>query len=460
MTEPDTSDAAPRASYLFDGRRITVADLLQAGRLHAGEELTFDRPRIGETHTATVTDRGWLRLNDGQELRTPSRAATAAATTGASFDGWTAWKLPDGRLLDTVRQEFLDDQAEGSAHAPQSSEDIAAAARHRWFKEARQRAEQGDPLTLTGDALRGLWTNASSGAWLVQQIHAELDNHHLRTQPAFDKVPGRTALRMLTVPSASDAPEQTEQGQPVAPADEQPEVGLSVGSLSSAMSEVASLPPDATFEQAYTLMTMDDYSQIPIMQGTRTVRGAVTWKSIAKARHINPGATLADAIVEAVVVSYKLDLMDVLPMLEESDFVLVKDDTNEITGIVTTTDVTHAYGRMATPFQLIGELDQRLRRLIADRFTIDQVNGWCSQGRSSALASFNDMSFGDYQQVLQNPDAWKQLDWNLDRKIFNKRLDEIRKIRNDLMHFNPEPFPEGAVGKIRRVIKLLRDHTD
>ena len=51
MSDP-TTDAAPdsppsRASYLLAGRRVSVSDLIEAGLLQVGEQLTFDRPRIG-----------------------------------------------------------------------------------------------------------------------------------------------------------------------------------------------------------------------------------------------------------------------------------------------------------------------------------------------------------------------------------------------------------------------------
>jgi hypothetical protein len=40
---------------------------------------------------------------------------------------------------------------------------------------------------------------------------------------------------------------------------------------------------------------------------------------------------------------------------------------------------------------------------------------------------------------------------------FIKRLDELRLIRNNVMHFNPEPRDPQAVEKLRSMLKLLRD---
>jgi len=72
------------------------------------------------------------------------------------------------------------------------------------------------------------------------------------------------------------------------------------------------------------------------------------------------------------------------------------------------------------------------------------------------LKSFDDLSMGDYQRVFENPAKWKQLAWPLDRRAFVRRLDELREIRNDIMHFNPDPLQEGTVEKVRYMLRLLR----
>jgi hypothetical protein len=60
--------------------------------------------------------------------------------------------------------------------------------------------------------------------------------------------------------------------------------------------------------------------------------------------------------------------------------------------------------------------------------------------------------------VLENPERWMKLGWPLDRATFIKRIDELRVVRNNVTHFNPEPVPEDAIEKLRFIIKLLRDY--
>jgi hypothetical protein len=102
---------ATRSAYLLDGRRVTVSDLVTGGMLAAGAALKFKRPRIGETHRAVVTDAGGIKLEDGQEFMSPSRAAAVAADIPA-MDGWHAWVVDSSRRsLDSLRQDFLDQVA-------------------------------------------------------------------------------------------------------------------------------------------------------------------------------------------------------------------------------------------------------------------------------------------------------------------------------------------------------------
>jgi len=235
------------------------------------------------------------------------------------------------------------------------------------------------------------------------------------------------------------------------------DVGLTVGNLPSALSGVLSVPPSATFDQAITTMVLNGYSQLAVLAGSHSLRGAVTWQSIAYARHASPGASFADAIVPAREARYDQELIEVLPDLEAWDFVFVRNEKNAVAGIVTTADVVGAYRELATPFFLIGELDQVLRQLIARTFTLDEVTSLCDPDDSRSVQSFDDLEMGDYQRVLENPQRWEKLGWPLDRATFIKRLDELRMVRNNVMHFNPEPVPEDTVEKLRYILKLLRD---
>jgi hypothetical protein len=66
------------------------------------------------------------------------------------------------------------------------------------------------------------------------------------------------------------------------------------------------------------------------------------------------------------------------------------------------------------------------------------------------------MTVGQYKAVLGNPDCWQQLGWPLDQAQFVKRLDEIRRVRNNVMHFNPDPPKPADVAKLRIFLDVIR----
>ncbi|MFL1430349.1 MULTISPECIES: CBS domain-containing protein [unclassified Nocardiopsis] len=462
VSNGDSSGAQARNSYLFEGRRVSIADLVEAGLLEVGTQLTFDRPRIGETHSARVTEGSMIELVDGQQFKSPSSAAVAAVGSG-SFDGWRAWVLDDGATLDTLRQRLLD------SVAAQVSDEVAvqpSTARHERLKKAREEAEQGNPLTLTVRDLLGWWGAERRGYLISEQMVAELDNHSLSTVPDFEAVNLDAQVNLVIAQMDADSERESEKGAVTVNSTASSEgedthvPGLTVGNLPSALSGVVAVSPSATFEEAITEMAVNGYSQLAVLSGARNLRGAVTWESITRARHADPSAPFSKAIIRARDVTYDQHLIDILSLLSEFDFVLVRDQTNAIAGIVTANDVAAAYGTMATPFFLIGELDQRLRRVLSGAFDIGYATNLCSPDGGRSISSFDDLSMGDYQRILQNTQAWEALGWPLDRKVFVRRIDELREIRNDLMHFNPDPVPEDAVHKIRHMIALLREYGD
>jgi CBS domain-containing protein len=281
--------------------------------------------------------------------------------------------------------------------------------------------------------------------------------HGLTTSPSFRKVTLDASVRLISAQQAAKA-----SLAPTTAQDEETDihVGLTVGNLPSALGGLASVPPTSTFEQAITIMLLNDYSQLAVLASSHILRGAVTWKSVAQARHASPSATFADAIVRAHEVRYDQELVDVLPILEAADFVFVRNEENKVAGILTTADVAHKYGETATPFILIGEIDRLLRYVISRTVDLDDVRKLCDLDGRRNLRSFDDLTMGDYQRVLENPTTWDSLAWPLHRAAFIKRLAEIREIRNDVMHFNIDGVPQHDVDKLRNMLRLLREYCE
>lgn len=104
-----SSDTSPAPSG-GNGRRTrrvragTVVDLLHAGLVHAGDELTHRQVRRGVTHTATIDEQGQLHTSAGVGA-SPSTALQKLV--GSNINGWKRWThRPSGKTLSALRDEL------------------------------------------------------------------------------------------------------------------------------------------------------------------------------------------------------------------------------------------------------------------------------------------------------------------------------------------------------------------
>ena len=480
-----------RRQHLLDGRRVRVADLLSGGFLAPGAYLRYKpRQRGGSITTATIAEDGVILLLDGREFRSPSAAASSVA--GYPLDGWHAWvteeedaTLDDLRqaLLDTALADLgqeasetraflreLDDPSGADGNDSGSSVDEETSRKIRRLaelREIRRSAEESEPRMMTVRDLIALWGARGRDSSLIGAIEADLANHGLLTDPDFRAVTleDEVTLKLAAKDDTSIVAEiprkdvsALEDGEP-STRKVRYERGLTIGNLPAANRIVESVSPNASFEQAITKMLIFDYSQLAVMSGERNLRGAVTWRSIAKVRHQNPDAQFSSAIVRAAEVSYQEDLVDVLPRLAADEFVFVRGPKGNISGIVTASDVVQTYGEMTSPFFTIGEIDQTLRWILESSVDLEMVLSLCDSDGRRGIESFSNLTMGDYQRVLENPEAWGKLDWPLDRKVFSERLKEICVIRNNIMHFNGDPLPGDVLSMLKNFLSLLREYS-
>ncbi|GAB3971619.1 CBS domain-containing protein [Plantactinospora veratri] len=457
-------ESSRRRHPLINGRRVRVSDLLDAGMLNPDQVLSYRPPHSDLLHKAVVTNRGRIRLSDGREFTTPSGAATAVNSAKA-VHGWYAWRIDtDGPFLHELRRRLLQSVADDPSEADESESPVdreGARRRFEMLNEASRRAGMGDPVSLTVRELIRLWGFEERDRDTSQQIDADLANHGLATAPDFRAVNLDRTVTLVTLPAPGDTSRSgvllgddggTLQAELTDEASA--DIGLTLGNLLSNDEPLVSVSPSASLQEAITIMRLNDFSQLAVLNTPDELHGAVSWKSIAQAQHADPGATLSGMITAAKVFDYDVRLLDVIDVLWREDFVFVRDFDGEITGIITAADVVHKYDETATPFLLIGEIDQELRRLIQNTFDLEAAQQAC--GGKKNLKGFDHMTMGQYQLVISNAECWQALGWPLDRTVFVKRLDEIRQIRNRVMHFNPDPVKAADVHKLRHFLDLIR----
>ena len=105
-------------AYTYQGRRLAVSDLIEAGFLRVGETIEYRRAREGKVFPATLTADGRVRLEDGRVFGSLSRAACELANT-AALPGWEVWTAPErgGKRLMDIRREFV----ASIQHAPEGT---------------------------------------------------------------------------------------------------------------------------------------------------------------------------------------------------------------------------------------------------------------------------------------------------------------------------------------------------
>ena len=314
-----------------------------------------------------------------------------------------------------------------------------------------------DPIELTVRELIAHWGAKRRGVWVVDRIEEDLAAKGLTTEPLFADAWIDGPVRVVAVSRAEAGGDDSaiQRAEGASPSDL--DISLRVGSLPSANTAVVSVPPDATLTLAQSLMLRYDYSQLAVMSGERELRGAISWESIAQAQLRDPRCSLARALIRTEPVELDDDLLSLIPRIVSSGFVFVRASDRRLSGIVTMADLSLEFSSLATPFFLLGEIERRLRRKIDQCFEsgeLERLRDSTDSNREVAAAS--DLTFGEYGRLIQSPENWARLGWAVDRNTFNAALDEVRQIRNEVMHFSPDQLEGWQVDSLKNFIRWLR----
>ncbi len=215
--------------------------------------------------------------------------------------------------------------------------------------------------------------------------------------------------------------------------------------------------PNASLQEAATIMLVRNFSQLPVMTNERDVKGVVSWTSIgARAAANSTGPDVQSFMDEHREISASATLFDAIRVIRESDYVLVRGPDRRIIGIVTATDIAQQFEAISTPFLLLAEIENHLRSLIAKKLTIADIKRACSSEHlPENFSAASELTFGNLVEILEHGDNWEKLNLELDRITFRNELSAINSIRNDVMHFDPDPLTDKDVAKLRNVSRLF-----
>ena len=307
------------------------------------------------------------------------------------------------------------------------------------------------------------WFGAKRRGFLkAQQIREALTGAGLSTDPDFEITFIDSEIRFCALAEAaakkehhSSTQETTSSTEPGPGIDPVPRIGL----LESANRPPVSISPDSTLAEATTLMMMHDYSQLPVMQGERTVKGLISWKTIGHALAVGRSPKFVREAMDSDVVVVPLDalLFETVATIIAREVVLVKTSDQKICGIVTGNDINLQFLELSEAFLRLGEIENQIRRLIRGKFDNSDLQGACDPADSTRnVNDVSDLTFGDYVRLIENPTGWTKMRLPLDRTVFVARLNDVRRIRNEVMHFHPDGIEDDDRETLRRTSRFLQ----
>lgn len=245
---------------------------------------------------------------------------------------------------------------------------------------------------------------------------------------------------------------ETVLGEPVDPT-------FRIGSLPAANKQLTAVGQDDPLNKAVTKMLLFDFSQLPIMQGEREVKGAISWKSIGSRYAIEGKCQkVRDCREDAQLIDANGTLFDAIPTIVKHGYVLVRDQQNrKITGIVTASDLSLQFQQLAEPFLLLREIELHIRQLLQGKVSDADIDSLAAPENSLRKPrSISDLTLGGHIRLLQRPEIWAKLLLNIDQASLTTQLEEVREIRNDVMHFDPDPMTAKQLDVLKNAAKFMQ----
>jgi CBS domain-containing protein len=205
---------------------------------------------------------------------------------------------------------------------------------------------------------------------------------------------------------------------------------------------------DDSIQRVITIMSVRDFSQVPVLRSPGHCLGIVTWRSIGRfvSVHGNLPPRIDECLEPVQVYTAQRNLFEVVDDVSRAGCVLVRaHNSTRLTGLVTVSDLSHLFGRLLEPFVLAGEIETGLRALLVrlpPGVVSSPPDAW---------------TIGTIQRELERAEVWQRLALPLDQREFLAAIGEVREIRNDLMHFTPEETEPRDDERLRDFARFLRE---
>ena len=233
---------------------------------------------------------------------------------------------------------------------------------------------------------------------------------------------------------------------------------------------VVTIPPETLACDALQLMKRQGYSQLPVVQEDAVV-GVFSHRSFAEGvldlagegRLRAEQLPVIDFVEQLTFTDVKTDIGEILTQLDADDAVLV-GNARRLVGLATPMDALRFFYRVANAFLLIQEIERGIRILLQAALTGDELAVAMARCRldavgasRSAPAVLEDLSFGDYLQLIGNRENWVYLQpfFGTSRELVMAKLKPVNQLRNDAFHFRRE-LTDGDYERLSGVRGWLR----
>jgi predicted transcriptional regulator len=233
---------------------------------------------------------------------------------------------------------------------------------------------------------------------------------------------------------------------------------LRISNFSAAHNAVSFVRFDDPIETATTCMMLHGYSQMPIMQDDRQVRGMISWESIALQYSLGVTPTkVGDCRADAQVIDERGSFFEAIPTIEKHGYVLVRAKDRRITGIITTSDLSAEFRLRSGPFIRIRDIELHLRQIVLSAMTDYDFDVLQETSRARGQKDRALLTFGEYASVLHKVTVWERANLKIDRTEFFKRIEEVRRLRNEVMHFGRDYLTPDELAGLEKMAEFLRN---
>ena len=308
---------------------------------------------------------------------------------------------------------------------------------------------------LSARDLIGLWGYQRRTTDCIEMVDEELADLGLVVDPHF------TAVQLddlVTVTGAGEGEPEPDGGAwesapkdaPKSKDDDDARTDLAwrIGSL-SLVKKVITVHPGQSVGVAIERMVAGEYSQLPVVDEYRRLKGVITWESIAHAQFTRRPGQVSDAMLSNPYICRESEeLFARIDDIQWRGFLVIVDGENVVCGILTAADLSGELRNRVQPFTVLEEIERRLRRAVSP-LSVEELRESFAEGDSRAkkINSPDDLTLGNYSYVLDDETRWGKLRWPYERADMVDRLRKVAEYRNAIAHWDIDAPGQGSDGK-------------